>query len=147
MAIHVNAFVCVCVCACACVRVCVCACVHVCACACVWVRERVSVCVGGRQAKFLLWVKYTWGNPFLNESAAIEAQVKCGHSVFGLFAKRGNDLVDTFHCGHWRRKLRQNWRESCVCAWDWLIIFYRCGQQWETEYEINQVTNNWDCYQ
>ena len=47
----------------------------------------MSVCVGGRQAKFLLWVKYTWGNPFLNESAAIEAQVKCGQSVFGLFAK------------------------------------------------------------
>ena len=23
----------------------------------------------------------------MNESAAIEAQVKCGHSVFGLFAK------------------------------------------------------------
>ena len=81
MAIHVNA--CVCACTCACVRVCMC----VCACVCVCERERVSVCVGGRQAKFLLWVKYTWGNPFLNESAAIEAQVKCGHSVFGLFAK------------------------------------------------------------
>ena len=58
--------------------------------------QRVDMCVCERErvrerererGKFLLWVKYTWGNPFFERVSSNCAQVKCGRSFFGLFAK------------------------------------------------------------